>query len=262
MPNWFTGLNAGAIFGPRQEIEVSLVFRPSQIERAARDRLGRYTSAQTEVKAEFEGLAVRLQEMQVEALQRIQDEHGEGRRDQRGTHYLEDAILSPDNRIITEDGFRVGIEAAFQASGAASYWRGLETGTSVHVGQRMWGLWISHDGFSPPVEGGRDAVGFATWPSIPEGEWTNYVRTYKDPKGVERVPKSRGAKLKRLPAFTIKNPIPEYAYLRTGIREFITSGAIEQAMERAIQRATHVQNVAIERGISTVEARAVIAGGA
>lgn len=264
MGSWFSALGDVRPFGPRQEIDVMFTYSPAEATRVARNALGQFTSAQAEIGAELEGLAIRLQEMQVEALHRIQEEHPGGPREQRGTHYLEDAVLSPANRHVTAETMVVGIEAAFAETPAASYWRGLETGTSVHVGQRMWGLWITPGGFSGPIgadpedphdHGPRDAIGFRAWPGIPEDQWDSYVRPYKDGSR----PKSRGAKLNRLPAFTIHQPIPEYAYLRTGIRDFMESGAIEQAMTRAIERATRVQNVAIERGITTAAARVALA---
>jgi hypothetical protein len=238
MGDWFSGLSSVAA-APR-EIDISLTYRPGAAERIARDRWGRYTSAQAEISEAFETLAQRLQEMQVAALRRAMEAASGGLREQRGTHHLEDAILAPSNRQITIDGFKVGIDSAFDESPAGPYWRGLEEGTSVHIGQRMYGLWITPGGFARPAEGARDAVGFRGWRNVP----SEVAEQYRDPENG------------RLPGFRIKRPIPAYGYLQQGIRDFLASGAIQEEIARAIERATGIQQVAIERGVSTAAVRA------
>lgn len=227
-------------------IAIRMVYNPASGERISRDLRGRFTSAQSEARGAFERLAIRLQEEQVKALHQIIDNppslSGEGRRAQRGTHYLEDALVSPTNRELTIDGFVVGIDAALDESPAGQYWRGLEEGTSVHIGQKMYGLWNTPSGLQGPETGGRDAIGFTGWRNVGDSE------DYRDERG-------------KLPGFRIHNPILAYHYMRTGIRNFVETGIIEREMLRAVQRAGLVQETAITAGTSTAAARSGLRAG-
>lgn len=238
MSRYFNDLGARTIFGPQREIDFGFTYVPTAVERMARDSRGWFTSAQVEIAQAMEILAIRLQETQVAALEKSVEALG---REQRGSHYLEDAIMSPSNRIVTSDGFKVGIESSFMESEAAPYWRGLEEGTAVHLGQKMYGLWVTQGGgLDIPREGGKNAIGFLGWHNIDE----------------ETRAEHRDEETGKLPGFRIHREIVGQHYLRRGIDDFLASGAIQEEMNIAIARARRVQEISIERGITTADVRA------
>jgi hypothetical protein len=238
MPNWFASL---AVNDLESDIDIEFVYIPDATERMARDSRGWFASAQVEIGQAMETLAIRLQKAQVAALERAIEAGG---REQRGTHYLEDAILSPSNRVVTGDGFLVGVESAFEESEAGSYWRGLEEGTSKHIGQKMYGLWVTAGGgLDIPREGGRNAIGFLGWRKIDE-----------DTRAEHRDDEKGG----RLPGFRIHKKTEAVHYLQQGVDDFVASGAIQEELNAAIAKARRVQEISIERGITTVEARGLL----
>ncbi len=104
-----------------------------------RNSLGRFNDDKTKLKKLNERLATELQEEVAAALDRTRVSSRRGVSSGR----LKEAILDPKNREIKNEYFAVGIDRHMDRS-AAKYWRQIESGTSIHVGQRMpTGVWGS-----------------------------------------------------------------------------------------------------------------------
>lgn len=109
----------------------------------ARDLRGQFASIQTEIKAAHEAMAMRLQELERDALQDSVEATG---RPQRDTRYLLEALVADGNRVVSADGFVVNIESFLSSTRAAPYYRHLEEGYTGFVGREMRGFFKSKGG--------------------------------------------------------------------------------------------------------------------
>lgn len=99
---------------------------------------GQFIGAETAELYDFNyRLAVRLQREVAAALER----NRVGSRRDVSSGRLAEAILDKNNRVVRNSGFGVGVPEFLDHS-QAKYWRQIETGTSIHVGQRIpIGVW-------------------------------------------------------------------------------------------------------------------------
>jgi hypothetical protein len=177
----FRGLSRGSV--ALQE------FRASSMARAARDALGRFTSYQhlmLDANTELGKAAASM------AQRALRDAVADTGRPQRASQYL---ILALGEEGIgwkaNSEGFQMGIYDGLNNDvRVRGYWRGLEEGSSVHVGRELRGFFIGRNGqrYGPSAD-----------------------RYRQDP----RMPQtSRGALI------IIQNPIPAYHYLEQGAQRF------------------------------------------
>lgn len=99
-----------------------------------RDPKGLFTTFGSEVYTANERLALKLQDLVAQSLRHSLV------RPRTSTGMLERALLDKGNRIVTNAGFGVGIPAYLDDS-AAKYWEQIDQGSTVHLGQKMRGLW-------------------------------------------------------------------------------------------------------------------------
>lgn len=66
--------------------------------------------------------------------------HETRKRPSVSTHRLETALLDYQNIRVLKDGFYAG-DGKFLDSSNAKYWRQIEEGTSIHLGQLLTGVW-------------------------------------------------------------------------------------------------------------------------
>ena len=127
-----SGASRGALYG-------SFDFQATSL---FRDPKGWFTTFGSEVYTANERLALKLQDLVGQSLRQSLV------RPRTSTGMLERALLDQGNRIVTNAGFGVGIPSYLNRS-AAKYWEQIDVGTTVHLGQRMKGLWgdtISYHG--------------------------------------------------------------------------------------------------------------------
>lgn len=109
-------------------------------------------------------LAGQLQKRQADALIRSIDAWGREQRHDWEDSPIHLAIISERNREVTERGFTVGFLAdSSRFPDVALYAQGLETGTSAHMGQRLFGFWLTPGGgLVRPEWGAVNAIGFVS----------------------------------------------------------------------------------------------------
>jgi hypothetical protein len=195
---------------------LSLRFQPdmSGIARGARDAKGRFTSMQTLVKQANEEMALEVANYMVKSLEESVKDRG---RTQRGTELLARAILNEENRDASIDGFVVGTDY-MDRSPAKMYWRGVEEGSSKHVGRLIYGWFADEVPSEPasryrPSEARRTNARMIQLPHPPQASGPQFTST----PGYERV----GGPF----WFRIKNPIPAYHYMREGAADWMSTGS-------------------------------------
>lgn len=177
----FRGLSRGTV--TLQE------FRAGDLAKVARNALGQFTSYQHLMLSANTDLAKAAARLAQGALQEKVSATG---RPQRATQYLLSALMVEGiGWKANADGFQMGIyEGLNKDVRVRGYWRGLEEGSSVHVGRELRGWFVGRNGerYGPSSD-----------------------RYRMDP----RMPQtSKGALI------LIKNPIPAYGYLETGAARF------------------------------------------
>jgi len=119
-------------------------------------------------------------------------------RPERHTHYLREALAAPEAVKSNIDGFVYLPEGYLENGPAATYWRGLEQGTEVHVGQPVFGFFRSLEGALSSPDPGRFRSDTSIQPS--SGEVS------------ENGPEPR--------RIVIRWPIEAHGYLSKGIRNW------------------------------------------
>ena len=104
---------------------VSILWRPSRLQRKAQDLQGRFTKAWPDAKKAHAAMALKVAEMARDELTARIERKG---RPQRGTQHLENAIMSPNNRGATLGKMWFFSESFMNSSQARLYWRRLEHG--------------------------------------------------------------------------------------------------------------------------------------
>ena len=158
-------------------------------------------------------LAEELQKQMADALEDSVRETGRAQRPKSQTNRLATVIKSPRNRRVNLDGYTVGYLDDFAA--VRPYWRGLEVGSSRHVGRFLPGSFQNTSGrLVRPIEGGKDPryLQFRGRGIQPLG--TGGAR------GANRAVPQMGVR--------IKNPIKGYHYHDRGLRNFISDGGTRE----------------------------------
>lgn len=212
----------------------TLVTRFTQkAEQKARDLRGRFTSTSHAMKQAFELAAQDLQRFEAEAL--LHPEQGlrrpQGAEAGRPEQHLVKALLSEHNRRVTFDGMAVNLTEWLNSpqSKVNLYWRGLEEGTTKHVGQVIYGYFLGVDGapFAATME-----------------------RRYLDPRMIVthsskelRVGAEHGIKTKSnldkahqaLGFFQIKNRIEAEHFIRRGTKAWEESGSLKKRIKQTFE---------------------------
>jgi len=151
-----------------------------------------------------QALADSLVSYQEQVLQEKIDDHG--RPQYRGDKLFK-ALSSPQNRSVNAYGFTVG--RLDNIPSVRSYWRGIEFGTSAHIGQFLPGYFVDAAGAQVPfTPGGRDR--FVVRSSDKRG-----APKVADP--TERTGKRGGRKPFRA---RIKNPTTGYHFQAEGYKRW------------------------------------------
>lgn len=171
-------------------------------------KVGRATAAAHEDLAKIlQGYIAKELEDRIEAHGRVQSR----------ANLLIKKIGDPQNRRVRPEGFSVGFLDEQWSGEVRKYYRGLEIGTSVHVGRFLRGGFLSAatGDLVGPEEGGKDG---------------RFIQ-FKNPKGPllsDQTFVSRegngGRRGKRVPVVRIKNRIKPYHYTRTGFQNFENAG--------------------------------------
>lgn len=177
----FRGLSRGTV--ALQE------FRAGDMARAARNALGQFTSFQHLTLAANTELAKAAALLAAGSLQESINATG---RPQRASQYLLRALaLEGIGWKANAEGFQMGIyDGLNNDPRVRGYWRGVEEGSSVHVGRELHGFFVGRSG----ERYGPSADRYRMDPRMPQT--------------------SRGALI------VIRNPIPAYHYLDQGAQRF------------------------------------------
>lgn len=205
---------------PRRGQFLTATFTFDKVKKLAKDVKGEARRADPAIRDAHERLAKQLQMHIKDALNDAISAHNPMRNQRKGRNWrtdgrLQKAIESPLNRDVKLGGFSVGF---LERTPAALYWRGLEQGTTVHIGQ--------------PIFAFRNARGGVV-PATAERE------RHVDPEAIgirggkaaaERLRREAAEGLRR-PVFIteIRRPIPAYGYQAEGARRFINEGLTGRA---------------------------------
>lgn len=212
--------------------EVLVTHFPQGVERLARDLKGRFQSLNQQIKMAFEAAAKDLQEEEVKAL-RQGLRRPQGAQAGRPEENLVKALLSERNRKVTQDGLAVNLVEWLNspASKVNLYWRGLEDGTSKHVGQIIYGFFLGVDKnphaasqerrfLDPRMVVGHSSIEFR------EGGAHGI-------KGASRIKKAQEV----AGFFRIKNRIEAVHFITKGTQIWEASGSLQRHTEAAISAA-------------------------
>ena len=187
---------------------VRITFDSAGLIEAARQAGLRIDEARTQVGRANLSIAQKMQQAQLRFLRESIETTG---RPQRPTQYLVRALESDAYIEADPDHFTVGTAAVLEDPQISPYWRGLEYGSSAHVGHTLYGYFRS-------IEGKK-------YPAMEE-------RIREDPRLIQLSHSTPPGKRRRKGRqsfpwpITIHNPIPEYAFLRQGTEE--VTPAIDQ----------------------------------
>lgn len=177
---------------------------------------------QTLLIAAHREMAEKAQGLMVDNLRESIAQRG---REQRGTDLLLKALASPENIDYNIDGFVV-TTSYLDRSPVRTYWRGLEEGTSVHVGRLITGYFsdASLAGRYAPAEGGKDArmIQLRRTPGV--------IRAVKENETAGSSQFGKGPW-----QFRIRHKIQGYQYLAKGARAYAESGFTKQRYDRFAQ---------------------------
>lgn len=169
-------------------------------------------------------LVKELQEYIAGELHNKVQEHGRAQRRKSGSARLEAAIRSSRARRVNVDGYTFGYLDSIAA--IRPYWRGLELGSTRHVGRFLRGSFQNAAGqLVTPQAGGKDPrfLQFrnATFASLLEAQRAQAAAGKSSAGADRRVGPSADARAKGV---RIKHPIVGYHYIATGTRAFIAAG--------------------------------------
>lgn len=122
---------------------------------AIRDKMGRFTKAQSQMAEVNRRLALELAEAVVEQLETSYERPG------ASTGRLAQAMMDSRNRRADQFGFGVGV-ISFLDESQAKYWRAIEQGTTHFLGKQLTGYWLDGGEVAPfgvPNPAGRFVPG-------------------------------------------------------------------------------------------------------
>lgn len=231
-------------FSPRRRGSVvSVSVESAQMGAMARRVAGMSARADKPIMAAYHDIAYELQDAIATSLTNSVSGRKRVQRKKPAPNRLASAIRSPRNRRVNVDGFTVGYLDEIAA--VRPYWRGLEVGSSRHVGRFLRGSFQNAAGklVAPQKEGGRDprflqfrATTFATFAEAVQA--TQAAGGDGRGRGLERrVGVQAGS---RALGVRIKNPIVGYHYFREGTRSWVRAGWTgAEALERFQSHLTH-----------------------
>lgn len=205
---------------------VSVSFDSAVMAAYARRVAGMSARADKPILAAHHNLANELQSSIAVSLSDAVSRRGRAQRKKPETARLEHALMSPRNRRVNVSGYTVGYLDAIAE--VRPYWRGLELGSSRHVGRFLRGSFMNAAGkLVAPRTGGTDprflqfrAATFATFAEAVSA--TQASGGDGNGRGLERrVGASSGS---RALGVRIKNPIVGYHYFAVGTRRFVAQG--------------------------------------
>lgn len=216
-------------FSPRKTGSlVSVQFDSVQMGAIARRVAGMAARADKPILQAHRDIAYELQSAIAIELQNAVRRRGRAQRKKNENERLAAAILSPRNRRVNVDGYTVGYLDDIPS--VRPYWRGLEVGSTRHVGRFLRGSFQNAAGqLVPPVKGrgvGRDprflqfrAQSFATFREAVDARMAagEPLRA-----GLER--RVAGHPSNRALGVRIKHPIVGYHYFERGIRAHLAAG--------------------------------------
>ncbi len=188
----------------RAGLGVKVAINQAGVAGLGRDIGGRFTSAQADIAKVNERLAQDLARSISRALE-------EGRLDERRearTGRLSDAILSPENRRSSKEGFGVGVPSFLNQ--AAPYWELLNDGTDRFVGRRI-----------------RFLRGYPRGGPSPHGAGLR-MAAERDEYGQFRSLARQEAKIKR--------PIRAERYFERGVDQFDLPARMREALQEVLGR--------------------------
>ncbi len=197
-----------------------------------RDPNGRFNTLVAEVYEANEELAVKLQQEVATALRHSL------KRPRVSSGMLQRALLDRRNRVVDVDGFGVGVPSFLDES-AAKYWEQIDVGSTVHLGQKLRGLWgdaITYHG-AEYIRGDytsqRDLVGQLSPFGPPQGQGFRPFRR-ADAARALRSQGWKGSAVSRTKGI-IGQPIEPHEYFKQGWDALGGIRAVERAYDKAFR---------------------------
>lgn len=216
MPTYQGG---GGLFQPGRQKRggIQVTFDAAKMIRLANQARGESTRIGRAVEVAHEQLALELSKHIAEVLKDKVDARGRvqgmrrsgrgGRKSQQDR--LGNAIVSPKNRRVNQQGYTVGYLDTIQA--VAPYYRGLELGTSKHVGRYLSGVFLG-DGVAKTRNGATKGV------MVQGGRSGRFTQSNTDK------PWHTDDSKPYFPGVKIQRRIIGYRYFEGGQRAFIARG--------------------------------------
>lgn len=217
-------------FSPRAKSgTLSVSFDSARMGARARRVAGMAARADRPIRAAHVRLAEELQEYISYELEQSVRRHGRAQRKKSQTDRLSTAIRSPRNRRVNVDGYTVGYLDTIAA--VRPYWRGLEVGSTRHVGRFLRGSFQNAAGnLVTPRQGGKDPR-FLQFRAKTFDTLRQAIAAQQASGGsVRGIGRRVGASSdQRAKGILIKNPIVGYHYIERGTRFFISDGYTKEA---------------------------------